>query len=189
MHVDICLLMFYMHHMQVNTNGILSFRFSFLSFFPRRFPFFSSPLIAPYWDGFDLRRGGNIFYRQTSNTTLLERVRDQLQEFPSANNFSPAILFIATWDQVRGFAQPFSLVCAHVINIRTCDTALKQTTISSSELTAVTWTSLFDIASENQNCAPHLCAPFLKLRVWLLLCQHMHLKNLQRGVERLQILL
>ena len=112
-----------LHHMQVNTNGILSFRFSFSTPFTRRFPFFSAPLIAPYWDNFDLRRGGNLFYRQTFNATLLDRVRVQLQElFPSVNNFSPTKLFIATWDRVHGFAQSFLLVCVcirHKIS-RTC---------------------------------------------------------------------
>ena len=48
------------------------------------------------------RRFGKIFYRQTSNVTLLQRARDQLQElFPSSGNFTPTTLFIATWDRVE----------------------------------------------------------------------------------------
>lgn len=102
---------------QVNTNGILSFRFPFSSSFARSFPFFSSPLISPYWDNFDLRRGGNLFYRQTSNITLLQRVRDQIEEsISSASNFIPITIFIATWDRVPGFGQTFGLVC----NVHTC---------------------------------------------------------------------
>ena len=97
---------------QVNTNGILSFRFPFTNSFIRRFPFFSNPLIAPYWENFDLRRGGNLFYRQTSNTTLLQRVQDLLQEsLPSASSFFPTTLFIATWDRVQGRFQGFGPVC------------------------------------------------------------------------------
>ena len=87
--------------LQVNTNGILSFRSRFTSPFRRSFPFFSVPLIAPYWDNVDTRRFGNVFYRQTTDTNLLTRARNQLQElFPSAGNFTPTYLFIATWDRV-----------------------------------------------------------------------------------------
>ena len=68
---------------------------------PLRFPFISFPLIAPLWDDVSITRFGNIFYRVTSNVTLLQRARDQLQElFPSSGNFTPTILFIATWDRV-----------------------------------------------------------------------------------------
>ena len=104
--------------MQVNTNGILSFRSTFTSSFIRTFPFFSSPLIAPYWDNFDLRRGGNLFYRQTSNVTLVQRVQNQLQDIlPSANTFPPTRLFIATWERVPGRFQSFRLVCMCVYKL------------------------------------------------------------------------
>ena len=91
---------------QVNTNGIISFRSTFISFAPRMFPIIGSPLIAPFWDDVDIRSLGNIYYRQTSNATLLRRARDQLQEsFPSSGNFTPSTLFIATWDRVPGFGE------------------------------------------------------------------------------------
>ena len=61
-------------------------------------------MIAPFWDYVDITRFGNIYYRQTSNATLLRRARDQLQElFPSSGNFTPSTLFIATWDRVAEF--------------------------------------------------------------------------------------
>ena len=69
------------------------------------FPITGSLLIAPFWDDVDIRSFGNIYYRQTSNATLLRRARDQLQEsLPSSGNFIPSILFIATWDTVPGFS-------------------------------------------------------------------------------------
>ena len=87
---------------QVNTNGIISFQRQFTEFSPRRFPLNNLlPLIAPFWDDVDIRRFGNVFYRKTSNVTLLQRARVQLQElFPSSGNFTPTTLFIATWDSV-----------------------------------------------------------------------------------------
>ena len=89
---------------QVNTNGILSFQSPYVAPLPQMFPFTGLPLIAPFWDDIDITRFGNIFYRQTNDTTLLQRARDQLQElFPSSGNFTPTTLFIATWDRVAQF--------------------------------------------------------------------------------------
>ena len=67
-------------------------------------------LIAPFWGDVDITRFGNIFYRETSNTTLLQRAQDQLQGlFPSSGNFTPTTLFIATWDRVAEFVPFFSV--------------------------------------------------------------------------------
>ena len=101
---------------QVNTNGIISFRLRFTEFRPQRFPLNDSiPLIAPFWDDVDIRRFGNIFYRETSNTTLLQRAHDLLQElFPSSGNFTPTTLFIATWDRLGhwgGGSEVYITVC------------------------------------------------------------------------------
>ena len=100
--------------MKVNTNGHLTFRSGFLAWTPQRFPFFGSPLIAPFWDDVDIRQFGTIFYRQTSSPTLLQRARNEIQElFPSSGNFSPTRLVIATWDRVAGFGLG-SQVCAYM---------------------------------------------------------------------------
>ena len=90
---------------QVNTNGILSFRFPFTEFTPHMFPCPDNvPLIAPFWDNVDIERFGNISYRETTDNTLLQKAHAQLQEFfPSSGSFAPTTLFIATWDQVAAF--------------------------------------------------------------------------------------
>ena len=106
---------------QVNTNGVLSFRDGFTAFTSQRFPLSNGrSLIAPFWDDVDIRTSeggfGNIFYRLTFNTTLLERTRDQLQElFPSTGSFTPTQLVIATWDRVAEFGQrgPQVSMCMH----------------------------------------------------------------------------
>ena len=96
---------------QVNTNGVLSFRGGFTQFTSQRFPLSNGrSLIAPFWDDVDIRtsegRFGDIYYRLTFNTTLLERARDQVQElFPSPGSFTPTQLVIATWDRVAEFGQ------------------------------------------------------------------------------------
>ena len=90
---------------QVNKNGIISFQLPFTEFRPRRFPLSNLiPLIAPFWDDVDIRRYGNIFFRETSNASLLQIAYNQLQEwFPSSGNFTPTTLFIATWDRVAHY--------------------------------------------------------------------------------------
>ena len=106
---------------QVNTNGVLSFRDRFTEYTTARFPLpnGSSPLIAPFWDDVDIRtfakRFGDIFYRLTSNATLLERARNQLRElFPSTGSFTPTQLVIATWDRVAEFGQTGSQVSMYM---------------------------------------------------------------------------
>ena len=104
---------------QVNTNGIISFRRQFLEFTPRRFPLNNCiPLIAPFWNFVDIRRFGNIFYRETSNVTLLQRARDQLQElFPSSGNFTPTTLFIATWDRVAQLGEGSEVSTTYIMSL------------------------------------------------------------------------
>ena len=101
---------------QVNTNGILSFGNQFIWITIRRFPLAAGrSLIAPFWDDVDTRRFGNIYYRVTSNATLLQKARDQLRElFPSTGSFAPTQLVIATWDRVAQFRRrPRVSICMH----------------------------------------------------------------------------
>ena len=78
--------------------------------------FIAGILIAPFSDGVDIRRFGKLFYRETSNVTLIQRARDQLQElFPSYSSFTPTTLFIATWDRVPQFGGGFQ-VCIYICN-------------------------------------------------------------------------
>ena len=102
---------FFFRGLQVNTNGILSFQSAFTSATPHMFPLSDNiSLIAPFWDDVDITRFGSIFYRETSNATLLQRAQDQLQGlFPSSGNFTPTTLFIATWDRVAEFVPMFSV--------------------------------------------------------------------------------
>ena len=107
--------------LQVNRNGVVSFQARFFELRPRSFPLNGFSLITPFWYDADV---GNIFFRRTSNATLLQRARDQLQElFPSSGNFTPTTLFIGTWDRVaesRGGSQVY--IHAHDVTVAThCD--------------------------------------------------------------------
>ena len=73
----------------------------------------------------DIRRFGSVFYRVTFNATLLQRARDQLHElFPSSGSFTPATLFIATWDRVAESGGGSQVcICTYDVTVAThCNT-------------------------------------------------------------------
>ena len=69
-------------------------------------------LIAPFWIDLNPSNGGNISYRKTSDSELLQRVSSLVQLVNSGNlaSFVPTQLFIATWYQVPRYGSP-SEVC------------------------------------------------------------------------------
>ncbi|CAC5420802.1 Sushi, nidogen and EGF-like domain-containing protein 1,Alpha-tectorin [Mytilus coruscus] len=69
---------------------------------PSPFPLASKRrLIAPYWADTDTRNGGIVWYRESTNLTLLKKASDEIQaNFAEHFNFRAAWMFIATWDNV-----------------------------------------------------------------------------------------
>ena len=103
----------YNYYMQVNTNGVISFDSSFTSTSVYPFPR-TDKIIAPYWADLDTRGTGHIFYRQTTDPTLLARASTQIQ---AAYHLSQSIvitnLFIATWDAVGYYDKKTDKVKLH----------------------------------------------------------------------------
>ena len=61
----------------------------------------SNQIIAPYWADVDTRGAGQIFYRQSTDPSLLARASREIQSaFPSSQNVTITNLLIATWDEV-----------------------------------------------------------------------------------------
>ena len=96
----------YFYTIQVNANGVLSFRTPFNDFTPEPFPLgFSGSddvVLAMYWADHDVRQAGNIFYRASTNFFHLNEVGRNISRVFSAE-FEPTSLFIATWDGVPSF--------------------------------------------------------------------------------------
>ena len=89
---------------QVNTNGVLSFDRRFNQFEPWPFPISTLRLISPYWENFETARFGHVYYRNTTEHALLWRAQFYLQDiFPSARNYFPTYLILATWDEIPEF--------------------------------------------------------------------------------------
>lgn len=69
---------------------------------PSQFPLATKRrLIAPYWADIDTRRGGDVWYRETFNSTYLHKASEEIHKlFPEYHNFQASWMFIATWDEV-----------------------------------------------------------------------------------------
>lgn len=94
---------------QVNSNGHLSLNESYHAFTPQMFPFNGIALIAVLWDDIDIRppdgSGGNIWYRVTTSSELLQKAKMDIQkgyEFDKDREID--YLLIATWDHVGYFS-------------------------------------------------------------------------------------
>ena len=85
--------------MQVLTNGLLSLNVTdvSLNFSPKRFPT-NGTLIAPFWADADTQ-GIEVYYRSTTNQTLLEKMTQDINEIVG-EMFFPEYLFVSTWYEV-----------------------------------------------------------------------------------------
>ena len=93
--------------MQVNDNGVISFGRRFNVRTPLSFPLGGTDkIIAPYWADVDARGIGNIYYRQTTDPSLLARATTEIRAiFSTSANVSITNLLIATWDKVGYYYQ------------------------------------------------------------------------------------
>ncbi len=59
-------------------------------------------MIAPFWTDVDVRQGGIIWFRESRNSDLLERARQDIQKLFGGTNVCLDVhwLFIVTWKDV-----------------------------------------------------------------------------------------
>ena len=106
--------------MQVCTNGYISFGNTETSFSPSIFPDTDNtiPGVAPFWEDFNVNRGGSISYEihtVSTSPALLSQVnlfiRSQQQ-----NGFAGSWMLVAEWDSVHPFGSS-SLVSPDNVNL------------------------------------------------------------------------
>ncbi|KAJ8298655.1 hypothetical protein KUTeg_022715 [Tegillarca granosa] len=87
---------------KVNTNGAISFLGTLRQFTPDPFPLSNDRrIVAPYWGDVDIRYGGNVSYRESTDPDLLTRATNEIHNvFPQQYKFHASWIFIATWDNV-----------------------------------------------------------------------------------------
>ena len=86
----------------MNTNGIISLDSPFTSYSANPLPLSGiQQIIAPYWADVDTRGTGQVFYRQTTNPSLLAKTSNTIKAvFPMSQNVKITNLVITTWDGV-----------------------------------------------------------------------------------------
>lgn len=90
--------------LQVYTNGFLTLGdfYRFPTYIPRLLSTTNIPIIAPFFADADTRgrKNGKIYYRQTDDSSLLSRAKQDIEFATSSANFSPEQLYIVTWDRI-----------------------------------------------------------------------------------------
>eukprot|EP00731_Ephydatia_muelleri_P027336 Em0019g209a len=67
---------------------------------PTGFPTANGLFIAPFWANVDTTCAGKVYYRETNDSTLLQRALAEIRRGYAADSFSPARLLVVTWAQV-----------------------------------------------------------------------------------------
>jgi len=87
---------------QINDNGVISIDNRYNVRTPLSLPLNeTNKIIAPYWADVDTRGSGQVFYRQTTDPSLLARASSEIRAaFSNSQNVTITNLLIATWDRV-----------------------------------------------------------------------------------------
>ena len=99
---------------QINTNGVVSFIESVPQFSPDPFPIRDRYLISPYWADVDIRGIGDIYFKETNDSSLLAEANDVIQSATTQSRglsrFKPRWMLIATWYNVGYFSTHTDMV-------------------------------------------------------------------------------
>ncbi|NXH13739.1 SNED1 protein, partial [Bucco capensis] len=88
----------------VNNNGVISFDTKVNQYTPDPFPLADGrPFVAPYWADVDNVRGGDVFFRQSTDPTLLTQITHELNHYFPDIPYKATWAFVATWDHVAYF--------------------------------------------------------------------------------------
>ncbi|CAC5394934.1 Protein eyes shut homolog,Neurogenic locus Notch protein,Neurogenic locus notch homolog protein 3,Protein eyes shut,Alpha-tectorin,Delta and Notch-like epidermal growth factor-related receptor,Protocadherin Fat 4,Delta-like protein C,Neurogenic locus notch homolog protein 1,Fibropellin-3,Sushi, von Willebrand factor type A, EGF and pentraxin domain-containing protein 1,Protein jagged-2,Neurogenic locus notch homolog protein 2,Protein crumbs homolog 1,Delta-like protein D,Fibropellin-1,Protein crumbs,Delta- len=86
----------------VNTNGDLTFLSALSSFTPSPFPYLqNTQIVAVYWGDIDTSKVGDIWYRETTDSVLLQKASSEIHTvFPQQSGFNASWIFVTTWSKV-----------------------------------------------------------------------------------------
>ncbi|XP_070567838.1 sushi domain-containing protein 2-like isoform X2 [Ptychodera flava] len=90
----------------VNTNGIISFLSEVRQYTPDPFPLVGRRVVAPFWGDVDTNRGGNVFWRETTESGILRKASSHIKEYFAKEDilkFEAIWVLVATWDDVGYF--------------------------------------------------------------------------------------
>ncbi|NXK53983.1 TECTA protein, partial [Chauna torquata] len=85
----------------VNNNGVISFDARVNQYTPDPFPLADGrSFVAPYWGDVDNVLGGDVFYRETTDPTLLTLITKNINQYFPNIPFTATWAFVATWEHV-----------------------------------------------------------------------------------------
>jgi len=68
---------------------------------PISFPIDDEDVIAPYWTDIDITHTGNVFFRESIEIEILERITNEIKTAnPRLTKFKAHWAFIVTWENV-----------------------------------------------------------------------------------------
>ncbi|KAH0631346.1 hypothetical protein JD844_005637 [Phrynosoma platyrhinos] len=95
----------------VNNNGVVSFDKPVSQFTPDPFPLTDGrAFVAPFWADVDNRIKGEVYYRQSQDKRLLQKVTADINTYFPKEKFIATWAFVATWDQVAFYGSLSSKV-------------------------------------------------------------------------------
>ncbi|XP_074837543.1 alpha-tectorin-like [Carettochelys insculpta] len=95
----------------VNNNGVVSFGVPVNQFTPDSFPLSDGrAFVAPFWADVDNRITGEVYYRQSQDPQLLQKVTADINAYFAHEEFTATWLFVATWDRVTFYGSQSSKV-------------------------------------------------------------------------------
>ncbi|XP_065657056.1 protein mesh-like [Hydra vulgaris] len=104
----------------LSTNGLITFGTANSEFVPKPFPLPTMQCVATYWVDSDPSKGGNIFYKQTTNKTILRKISEEIKNrLVSYSKFNAEWALIVTFDQVRPFSCGCNTSCSSNITYQT----------------------------------------------------------------------
>ena len=81
----------------------------------------NTALIAPFWADVDTREIGEVFYRQTNESSCIANVTSIIRVvFEDAVGFTPFTVFIATWNSVGYFNRNTDRVSRNIVEYCSC---------------------------------------------------------------------
>ncbi|XP_074786481.1 alpha-tectorin-like [Athene noctua] len=85
----------------VNNNGVISFDSQVSEYTPDPFPLADGrPFVTPYWADVNNVAGGDVFYRETTDPTLLALLTKNINQYFPDVSYTATWAFVATWDHV-----------------------------------------------------------------------------------------
>uniref|UniRef100_A0A8C0IDI9 NIDO domain-containing protein n=1 Tax=Bubo bubo TaxID=30461 RepID=A0A8C0IDI9_BUBBB len=88
-------------NLYVNNNGVISFDSQVREYTPDPFPLADGrPFVTPFWADVNNVEGGDVFYRETTDPTLLALITKNINQYFPDIPYTATWAFVATWDHV-----------------------------------------------------------------------------------------